>query len=331
MKIIYLYPKSSFSRIYDSDFLFGITHTILKYLKGNDYTNSLVRQFENNEPPFIFSNCFLFSYDEVVNESNKTFEKVVTDHFLPKPINFFKTENFENINEYGKLKDYKKHKYISLNIFEKLINGNKSSSDLFNEFITGKELIKLPVIHLSSNPHVQINRLTNASEEGHFYFTDDYSIEKGGLFFLFSGDFEIVKPVFNFLNHFGLGGDATTGKGQFEFKYEDIEILEPIDANAFVNLSCYYPTQVELNYYKEHLNTLAYEIENKKGKIFSNNFTWNNYRKKSINYFTPGSVFPIIPNHDKYGCLKEVAFCNNTSIKFNGFSLKFRIKVEGLL
>lgn len=327
MKVVYLYPKSNFSRIYDSDFLFGITLTILKYLKGNDYTSSLVRQFENNEPPFIFSNCFLFSFDEIVNETNKTLEKVVKDHFLPKPINFSKTENFENIKEYGKLKDYKKHKYISLNIFEKLINGNTSSSDLFNEFITGKELIKPPVIRLSSNPHVQINRLTNASEEGHFYFTDDYSIEKGGLFFLFSGDFEIVKPAFNFFNHFGLGSDAATGKGQFEFKYEDIEILEPIDANAFINLSCYYPTQVELDYFNKHPKYLAYEIESKKGKIFSNNYKWNVYKKKPVNYFVPGSVFPIIPNHYEYGCVREVAVIDNISIKYNGYCFKLKIKI----
>ncbi len=327
MKIVYLYPKSTFSRIYDSDFLFGITLTVLKYLKGDDYTNSLIRQFENNEPPFIFSNCFLFSYDEVDNGVKAECEKIAKEHFLPKPINFSKSDSFENIKEYGKLKEYKKQKYISLNKFEELINGNISSSDLFNEFITGKELTKPPTMRLSSNPHVQINRLTNASEEGHFYFTDDYSIENGGMFFLFTGDFEIVKPAFNFLNHFGLGSDTATGKGQFEFRYDDIEILEPIDANAFVNLSCYYPTQVELNYYKEHPNTLAYEIESKQGKIYSNNYSWNAYKKNTISYFAPGSVFPIIPEHNHYGCIKEAAKVDSTSIKFNGYSFKLKIKI----
>ena len=327
MKIVYLYPKSTFSRIYDSDFLFGITLTVLKYLKGDDYTNSLVRQFENGEPPFIFSNCFLFSYDGVESESNKTIEKVVKDHFLPKPINFSKSENFENIKEYGKLKDYKKQKYINLNKFKDLINGKISSNDLFNEFIIEHEFKKPPIIKLNSNPHVQINRLTNASEEGHFYFTDDYSIEKGGLFFLFTGDFEIVKPAFNFLNHFGLGSDAATGKGQFEYQYADIDIPEPNDANAIINLSCYYPSKSELNFYKENTNNLAYEIESKQGKIYSNNYKWNLYKKNTISYFAPGSVFPIIPEHCHYGCVKEVALVDETSIKFNGYSLKLKIKI----
>jgi CRISPR-associated protein Csm3 len=60
MKIVYLYPKTSFSRIYDADFLFGITLTVMRYLKGEEFTRSVVESFEAGSPPF-FSLIALYS------------------------------------------------------------------------------------------------------------------------------------------------------------------------------------------------------------------------------------------------------------------------------
>ncbi|HOK13667.1 MAG TPA: type III-A CRISPR-associated RAMP protein Csm4 [Candidatus Kapabacteria bacterium] len=318
MKIVYLYPKTSFSRIYDADFLFGITLTVMRYLKGEEFTRSVVESFEAGSPPFLFSNCFVFNKID----SRKRI-------YFPKPKLPTDEKEIETIKEYSKTKEFKSLRYLDLETFSRLIKGEITIQDIFEIFVNSKEKLAQPQIREVSVPHVQINRLTNSSEEEHFYHTDDLFIDNGGLYFLFEGDFSLVEPVFNFLNHYGLGRDASTGRGQFSYEVDEIVLEEPSDANAFINLSCYYPTADEIKYYQEHTKLLFYELETKEGKIFSNNYSWNVFRKKPVSYFAAGSVFPIINGKKHYGSIKEVATADNISIKFNGLSFPIKIKIRG--
>lgn len=311
MKIIYLYPKSSFVSSYDSDFLFGYLLTILKYLHGLDYTNSIIRDFENNNPPFLLSSCFYF-----LNENNhKTL-------FLPKPLVNTELKDITELEDYANLKHSKKQKFITLEKLAELLKD--VSSNLNNLTISDTKEIR---IRKSSIPHSRIDRITNTTTEDSFYHTEEYFIEDGGLFFLYEGDLKIVEPALNFINHFGIGADSSTGKGHFKIEISDIELPQVDNPNCFINLSSYYPTKDELDFYKKNTDNLHYELDQKEGKIGNDSYATKLFKKRLVNFFAPGSVFPIIPNHKFYGCIKEVAKIDQVSIKFNGYSLvlKFRM------
>jgi len=311
MKIVYLYPKSSFISSYDSDFLFGYLLTILKYLFGQEYTNKIVQEFENNSPLFLLSSCFYFS-----NENNhKTL-------YFPKPLIHTELKEITELGEYAKLKNTKKQKYITLDILSDLLKDGYLNLDNLNA--TNTKQIK---IKQSSTPHSRIDRITNTTAEDSFYHTEENFIENGGLFFLYEGDIKIIEPALNFINHFGMGADASSGKGHFKIEISDIEFPQVDNPNCFINLSCYYPSKQEVEFYKNSNENLFYELEQKQGKIGSDSYTTRQFKKRLVDFFVPGSIFPIIPNHISYGCIKEIALIDDMSIKFNGYCLGIKIRL----
>lgn len=311
MKIVYLYPQSSYISSYDSDFLFGYLLTILKYLFGQDYTNKIVQEFENNNPPFLLSSCFYFS-----NESNRK------THFLPKPLVNNALKDINEIGDYAAIKKSKKQKYITSEFLSDLLKDGYLNLDNLNS--TNIKEIK---IKHSSTPHSRIDRITNTTAENSFYHTDDIFIENGGLFFLYDGDLKIIEPALNFINHFGMGADTSSGKGHFKIDISEIEFPQVDNPNCFINLSCYYPSIEEVEFYKKNSENLFYELDQKQGKIGSDSYTTRQFKKRLVDFFVPGSVFPIIPNHNFFGCIKEVAKIDGMSIKFNGFSLGIKIRI----
>lgn len=319
MKIIYLTPKSSFLSVYDSDFLSGIILTVLNYLYGKDYTDDLIKKFEDNSPPFLVSNCFYFRN---INKEKKIL-------YFPKPLQKIKLDPVTDLRYYSKIKHYKKDKFIAFDIFNQILFGDKTNNILFQEYISSefqqyKKITKQTV----SIPHVQINRITNTSDKEHYYHTEDNFIGDGGFFFLYDGDIEIIQPVINFLSHYGLGADGSTGKGQFLYQIDEIDFPEVDNPNSIINLSCYYPTSDEIDYYQTHSELVSYEIEQKEGKIYISNYGTQIFAKKEVSYFVPGSVFPIIENKKNYGCVQNVLFVNGKKIIFNGYSFFIKCKLN---
>ena len=311
MKIIYLYPKSSFISNYDSDFLFGYILTILNYFHGKGFTNDIIKQYENNEPPFLMSSTFYFT-----TSNNKK------SLFFPKPLINTEIKDINTIAEYTQLKKAKKQKYILYETLTELISSNNFDIEKLNTQTNEKINIKQ-----TSTPHSRIDRITNSTAEESFYHTDELFIQNGGLFFLYEGDIKIIEPALNFINHHGLGADASTGKGNFKIEISEIAIPQVDNPNYFINLSSYYPTLEEVEFFKNNPQNLFYEIEQKQGKIGVNSYATKLFKKKLVSYFSPGSVFPIIPNRNYYGTIKEVSSIYDTSIKFNGYSLNIKIRL----
>ncbi len=317
MKIVYLYPRTSFISQYDSDFLFGFFLSCLRNFFGIDFTNNLIKKFENYEPPFLLSNCFYFQ--------NTQEGKIL---YFPKPLLVDFTNEIDTLDKYSNLKNIKKDKYVDFKSYSQLITGEISSKYYYMELMQREQSSsKHNLTQQVSVPHVQINRLTNSSEEEHFYHTEDIFIDKGGLFFLLDGDFSIIKPVLRFLNHYGLGADTSTGKGHFRVEYTDFEFPKVPEPNCYINLSSYYPTPEEIDYFKQNINYFSYEIEQKEGKVNTSLRSDIDFRKQKVNYLTPGSVLPIIKNKTYYGCMQNVLKLEDTLIKFNGFSLKIPAKL----
>lgn len=165
-----------------------------------------------------------------------------------------------------------------------------------------------PTVSVDPMTHNTIDRLTgstlSSNGRGQLFHTEERRVypawpksveEKGeakaGLYFLAHGDTDTLKAVLRLLEHYGIGGDRSSGKGRFDIAWgeEPMEIPEPGDANAQLALSLYHPTQSELQQYEQEPNTspLQYKTVVRQG--------WKAASlKKPTLYFEEGSVFPLV-------------------------------------
>src|SRR5699024_5104181 len=141
------------------------------------------------------------------------------------------------------------------------------------------------------NPHLKVNRITNESESFFFYDEKVYNHQYIGshrvepfMYFMYSGDLTIeIKSSINLLVDEGIGGKRSVGMGSFIFnEYVDIDILDNINSNIFINLSSYVPLKKELDSF------LGYKIEKANGYIYDKGGL--PFRKKSIGVIQEGAI-----------------------------------------
>ena len=121
-----------------------------------------------------------------------------------------------------------------------------------------------------------------------------------GLYFLAKGNINLLKPVFRYLEHHGLGGDRNIGKGFFEFEIDTLDFPSidsyEGDPNAELTLSLFHPLQFEaktLSQYAPHSDEyrrLNYQLVWRKGKPGVVSFN-RQIDKNPIIMFEEGSVF----------------------------------------
>jgi CRISPR type III-A-associated RAMP protein Csm4 len=314
MKIIYLKPRSAFNNVIDSDMLWGIILTALNLLYGRSKTDEIVEQCSQGKPPFLLSDCF--PYIEKNGKRELLFPKVILKSQAQNAMN--------NDLIYNTIKKFKKEKYISLNDFQDIINGRKTEIDLLIKFVEIKDSNEREIFEIKTitNTHTSIDRLTcvtayGENDKGLLYTTDDTFIGNGGLYFLFEGDFSIIEPALNFLCHWGIAEDVSSGKGHFEISFEDFNMEFPENPTHFVTLSGYLPSDEEVEQFdEEHTH---YELVKKAGKMSSRHLFTHQYAKDEVYFMAAGSSFPWLGNK-VYGRLREVAKVGDMSIKFNGFA-----------
>jgi len=329
MKVVYLEPKSSFigerikssfigERIH-SDTLFGAICWGIRQVYDKETLEDILRKFKKGEPPFLLSS----TYPHINKNGRKT-------HFLPKLITKPLRKEIDSKKTLEVLKRFKNFTLLPEELFNKCINGELSDENFFE----GVKIEKLPYIMaytLDEKEYVQsgsvliesgsrqyilkttdvqrnaINRLTNSTEGKLFYDTETFLSQNVGLYFLmktFDNNENIIKGALNFLQDRGIGGDISTGKGCFKISpISDFNgINEPDNADAYTTLSLYYPTSNEISYFKEQEDRLWCSIVRRRGKIESAFVSVENIWKDSVRMFSEGSTFPIINDHEIYGC-----------------------------
>jgi CRISPR-associated protein Csm4 len=220
-------------------------------------------------------------------------------------------------NQMDRFKRFKKLKWLPFSIFEQLRVGNLSHFEFFDEleWRDDKELLywKKSIIHqpqISTHvvAHNIIDRLSNSAggEKGNLFSTEENFIIDGGLYFLINVRNDkiskLLECVFQFYHHIGFGGDASIGKGAFEFSVDDFTLMDIIPGSSSnISLSLYLPKIDELSYYRNKIDLLWYQMEMRKGKIGGKLFITDNVWKKTVNAFIEGSCFPKIPNCEIYG------------------------------
>lgn len=308
MKIVYLYNwKNGLKSALPSDTLWGNLCWGLLYLFGEDTLQKFLNSYNSEQPELIISSTF--PYYQTSKYKKLFFPKPLlplsTSDKLPLESNQTVQEKIQNMSQRKKLKKYQ---HIEYNDFQKIL------SNSYN--IQNVALEKAPTLVNYSITRNTINRFSGGTlkkeDTGQlfvedFYFIDtqiDYSysettdytneVLEDGLFFLCHDKTEgKLEAVLRLLSHWGIGGNKTIGKGIFELRIEEIELMEPQNANAMINLSLYHPTQEELKYYKSQNLLFHYQLEMRKG-YYGKEMIENKYEKKPLFYFKEGSLFPLL-------------------------------------
>ncbi len=188
----------------------------------------------------------------------------------------------------------KRQEYLTQSHFEYLISGHRDS-------LGPKES---PVVIGSPMTHNTISRLTGSTltikeneedEEGsgQLFHTDEFFLEgeNTGLFFLLQGNLEKVIPALRFLEHEGIGGDRSTGKGRFQISEpENFTLRTPSDPNAIMSLSLYHPTAAELAQWPgEEKRLFNYKLEDRLGRT---HLQKQHLHDQALLFFKEGSAFP---------------------------------------
>ncbi len=308
MKLVELYNlKSGLKSTLPSDTLWGNLCWAIKYLYGDEELREFLNSYVNGNPQLIVSSTFPFLK-----------KSVETIYFFPRPIlplrpfdeiqvNIESKSLSDKLKDMAQRKDHKNILLIEQSLFEKIINGE---ADYEDECF--KQTVNYPAIISNSIIRNTINRLQGGTLEingtGQLFTEDEYYIQynapdtKGtetGLYFLVVDHTQgKLQAALRLLSHIGIGGNRSIGKGVFEFRITDLQIRQPPNANALLNLSLYLPENNELKKYLSKPFLLNYQLEQRTG--YYGHLVRGKYKKKAVTYFKEGSVFPLI-NQNVYG------------------------------
>jgi CRISPR-associated protein Csm4 len=213
---------------------------------------------------------------------------------LPLPYNFPKIDGKEI-----SAKKKAKVKFINKRLFKRFIqdvNSFEFTTDELNSNAVLTEETYKEIIKSETYQHVAIPR-DYGSDSTPYYVDKLYFEEDAGLYFLLKTDddsiFKKIEAALKLLADNGIGTDRNNGNGQFDIDTKSTMDLEfPADATHDLSLSLYCPKKEEI---EGKLNDSYYELIKRGGYISSpKNETHLTVRKRSIHFFTAGSVFPKV-------------------------------------
>ncbi len=227
-----------------------------------------------SSPPFTISSAFPY-YKETL--------------FLPKPIVKFNIppSQFEEFR-----KKIKKAKFISVDIFNKFVNGaeiNLSEENFSETDFISEEPIKEKIYSYSERPRALVPRA--GGDTAIFYSNAIKFGNHAGLYFFASFQDNDAKKQFDsalyLLGDNGIGGERSAGYGLFKFESQKSGKIGVENGEYFMALSLYCPTEEEIK--SGVLKNARYAILTRQNWIFSGSA--RPMRSKSIGMFTEGSVF----------------------------------------
>lgn len=218
--------------------------------------------------------------------------------------------------------------FIEKEIFEKLISSDRLPEMdkiklLQNETIWSMDKEAPEKLWTEKkNERVVLDSLTMRS--GVYHVGGIWFDEGSGLYCLI--DFEDsswkdrIKGVFRFLGEEGIGGERSSGFGQFEPEFDEIELYvpKPEEGRWCVTLSPYLPAEEEVKNFEGY-----YSLVEKRGWIYS--LRGRDYRKVSVRHMATGSCFI---NRKQEGLLKEVNPPNFQEHKVYHYGMPFKVGME---
>lgn len=292
-----------------SDTLFSAFCNAYRLLYGKEELDNLLKGFVEKNPPFLLSSAFPF-YRE--------------NYLFPLP-------KSTNLSEYSEdKKRFKKVKFVSQTIFEKILANEDVSADIKKYFLIQGGMVHLDeevdedfiIWQVKETPRVTIDRLNSASEI--FHVTELVLSRDCGLFFLadFKGNNLIkkFKATINLLSQEGIGGERTSGKGIFKKPVFQEFSLKTNPSDSHITLSLCFPSKEE----SKRLVEGHYELVKRRGWVYS--LDSKNRRTKGIRMIKEGSVY----RGKIEGMLKDVTPDGFTSHHVYKYGYAFNVPIQGV-
>lgn len=317
-----------------SDTLFSAWISAYARLFLKDAVEELLQQFQTQaESPFRLSSTFI--YRQVDGENI---------YYLPRP--FKRPINYPKY-DFDFAKEYKKLNYLPLKIWQRWYQGEgwhesdtkELEAKVKKEKNQNEKLKEAGTFDYAEAfkkgkvPKIAVDRITRATNLYHTAFVQ-YQ-ENAGLYFLVefhNPEFEnTFLTVLNFLGDEGLGGERSSGAGQFKVDTSDNDLtpewekVVKFDKGNFHSLISLFWQESLSN---EFLANTSYELLRRGGWI-SASPSGSQRRRKSVQMFAEGSVFPVKP----MGKLADVTPDENFKDRYHsvyrsGISLSLPINVS---
>jgi len=329
---------------------------ISAYARLASHTNEfgeLLTQLNSPDPPFCLSSTFI--YQKIGQD---------TRYYLPCPRK--KPPNYSFENDLSLAKDYKKLAYLPLDVWHRWYQTDAgfSINDVYE--LTGKNARSTykNAFKTDKLPKIAVDRITRATNlyytgivQYHWQFNKDEpeGVESlSGLYFLVKfSDEKWLNPFFavlDFLGGEGIGGERSSGAGQFKvdrsteqpiekdsaIELTDLwkQVINPSETNAYTLLSLFWTDDsAELDTLQLQTSPLvSYDLQERGGWIASPCSDGRQLRRQTVQMFTEGSVFP----HELKGKLADVTPRNAKDEKTftthdiyrSGIALSLPIKVK---
>lgn len=315
-----------------SDTLFGAICWGLKILFSENDLQKFLEIIQKDPLIFLISSAFPF----IVKNS-------FVKHFFPKPY-LIPLPTQSTKDSYKIAKKFNKAIYVDELLFQEIIDNGYNNQDLFEKLVKGelslsqdnkilsKEKDLTIPIKSETIPGNAVDRLQGGTIEGKLYHTNELFFNKdSGLFIMLKVSDELVNKIiaiFRYYGEKGLGGDSSVGKGTYTLEIkEGFPITENTNGKRWINLSLYYPTNEEWQYYQANQDDVWYSITKRKGKVESSYSPTLDIWKKSVLMIEEGSTFPVINGKTTYGTLpvvKEIS--DNYNVLQYGLAFTFRMR-----
>ncbi len=240
--------------------------------------------------------------------------------FLPWPAGIPAPENEEKASESVSVK------YLEMSLFGELISGDslKACEDSLlqgGSILPADDFSDEKLWYKDDNPRVTLDRKSRQSSiyhVGKVTFAED-----SGLYFLTKASREWREKIaytFELLGDIGIGGERSSGYGQFKLEVEQVDagFPEAEDCDWFTTLAPYFPREDELKPGRSF-----YRLTKKSGWIYSPH--GGDQRKKPIRYFAVGSIFPELGQEGK---LVDVTPGSFKAHRVYCYALPFKVGLE---
>jgi len=284
-----------------SDTLFSAWVSAYARLFGKTEVEKLLERFQNtSQYPFRLSSTFLY---QVGSDKEMIY-------YLPCPLQL--PQNYPIGEDLKFAKVYKALRYLPLSLWQRWYQGTGFDPDDLGTLPDVDKAYK-KAYKTHKIPKVAIDRDTRATNFYHIGAVQyRYDLEKdqslSGLYFLVEfpqpdADLEnVFMAVLSFLGEEGIGGERSSGAGQFKPDlqtdlppvWQEVIHFPNAEENLYSLMSLFweYPQKYSL---QGKLGNAQYELQERGGWIASPSSDGRQLRRQMVQMFTEGSVFPFQP------------------------------------
>jgi len=328
--------NSSFITPLESDTLFGHICWAFRFLKGKEFLEKFLSEFEE-EPKFLISDGFIsetlprpvlkeLNYDEYLKvlEDKKIRELFeISDNFSKKSM------VLKVISEAKKIKNTK---LIPKNIFIKLQN-NFNFQNVLLELLKNKDEKKEGNFISAEVVHNSIDRTSGSVLKGFLYTQVENYYSQNTTFDIYFNIFDknyidLISQAFEYIEISGYGKDKSTGKGHISI-IEPLKMINDFDefkGDYVVSLSSFIMSGAGKK------NMVFYDLKTKFGKVYLNideessgNF---NPFKKPLLMFDTGSVIDVSGLKNEELIFGELIKDINKDMRVRHYSFCFPIRIN---